>query len=186
MALSLLNVSAAVITDCSFEESGGDGLYLGDTCNQDVAVRGSSFKGNYRQGMSVICCERLVVQDCTFEDTLGTNPQCGVDMEPDTALQRLVDISFVNNTFRNNSGCQVAISTYALTSNSTPMSISFQQTHASITDGYGIIISIPHAPAAGSYLNFAHTYVSNSSKVRRQPISESLFFEPFSSLACSS
>lgn len=166
MALRLLNVSAVTVSDCSFEESGGDGLYLGDTCNEDVVIRGSSFKGNYRQGMSVICCERLVVQDCSFEDTRGTNPQCGVDFEPNTSQQRLTNVSFVNNTFRNNTGCQIAISTYALTSNSTPISIFFQQTAASISDGYGIIISIPHAPAAGSHVTFLDTNISDSSKVR--------------------
>ncbi len=169
MALSLLNVSAAVISDCWFEESGGDGLYLGDTCNEDIVVRDSVFSGNYRQGMSVICCERLSVRGCTFEGTLGTNPQCGVDFEPDTSMQRLVDVSFVNNTFRNNSGCQIAISTYALTSNSTPISMLFQHTSASATDGYGILVSIPHAPAAGSYVTFSDTNVSDSSKVPLRP-----------------
>ena len=169
MALSLLNVSAASISDCSFEESGGDGLYLGASCNQDIVIRRSSFKGNYRQGMSVICCERLVVQGCTFADTRGTNPQCGVDLEPDTCEQRLVNVSFVNNTFRNNSGCQIAISTYALTSNSTPISILFDQTSASTTDGYGLLISIPHSPAAGSYVTFVDTAISNSSKVPQHP-----------------
>jgi hypothetical protein len=165
MALRLLNASSVSISDCSFEESGGDGLYLGDTCNEDVVVRSSVFKGNYRQGMSVICCERLLVQDCSFEDTRGTNPQCGVDFEPNSSQQRLTNISFVNNTFRNNTGCQIAISTYALTSNSTPISMSFDQTSASMTNGYGIIISIPHAPAAGSYITFLDANISESSKV---------------------
>ena len=165
MALSLLNVSAAFISNCSFEESGGDGLYLGGTCNEDIVLRGSAFKGNYRQGLSVICCERLAVNDCTFEDTRGTNPQCGVDFEPDTPQQRLINVSFSNTKFRNNSGCQIAISTYALTSNSTPISIFFQETSASVTDGYGILISIPHSPAADSYITFVDTNVSDSSKV---------------------
>ena len=165
MALSLLNVSAAFISNCSFEESGGDGLYLGGTCNEDIVLRGSAFKGNYRQGLSVICCERLAVNDCTFEDTRGTNPQCGVDFEPDTPQQRLINVSFSNTKFRNNTGCQIAISTYALTSNSTPISIFFQETSASVTDGYGILISIPHSPAADSYITFVDTNVSDSSKV---------------------
>jgi hypothetical protein len=165
MALSLLNVTAAAISSCSFEESGGDGLYLGDTCNEDIVVRDSVFSGNYRQGMSVICCERLLVSGCTFTGTRGTNPQCGVDFEPDTARQRLVDVAFVNNTFSNNTGCQIAISTSALSSNSTPISMLFQHTSATATDGYGIIVSIPHAPAAGSYVTFSDTNVSDSSKV---------------------
>jgi len=168
MALSLLNVSAASISECSFEESGGDGLYLGGTCNEDIVVRGSVFRGNYRQGMSVICCEGLSVQGCTFEDTSGTNPQCGVDFEPDTPHQRLVNVSFFNNKFRNNSGCQIAISTYALTSNSTPITMLFEHTSASMTDGYGVLISIPHAPSADSFVTFLDTNVSDSSKVLRR------------------
>lgn len=37
----------------------------------------------WRNGLSVISVKKLLVEDCSFKDTSGTDPQFGIDLEPD-------------------------------------------------------------------------------------------------------
>ena len=61
-------------------------------------------RDHHRQGISVISATRLRVRNCRFEDTAGTAPQCGVDIEPNRLTDRLEDILFEDCIFdRNNS-----------------------------------------------------------------------------------
>lgn len=72
----------------------GDGFYLG----YDYATVETEYKLNYiptnirvvncvadnnhRQGLSITGGENILLEGCTFSNTSGTAPQCGVDIEP--------------------------------------------------------------------------------------------------------
>ena len=38
---------------------------------------------NYRLGIAVINVENLLVENCVLENSAGTDPQAGIDLEPD-------------------------------------------------------------------------------------------------------
>ena len=57
-------------------------------------VRDCVFDRNYRQGFSVISVINLLVERCVFSNTNGTDPQAGVDLEPDFPSHRLTNVTF--------------------------------------------------------------------------------------------
>lgn len=77
-------------SDCSVQgvriaDAWGDGIYLGvsgGTGNTDISIRDVSVSGVRRNGMSITSAVRCAVDRCTFEDTNGTAPQAGLDIEP--------------------------------------------------------------------------------------------------------
>lgn len=82
-------------------ESGGDGIYLstGKPCgafkaySEDVVIRNVRCLRNFRQGISVIAADGLLVEGCELSDTCGTSPQAGIDFEPNNpgdAIRRCV------------------------------------------------------------------------------------------------
>ena len=77
------NVTVAGLT---LAESGGDGIYLGagrnGATNRNVVIRDVVCDRNYRQGISVITAENLLIENCILRDTGGTAPQAGIDFEP--------------------------------------------------------------------------------------------------------
>jgi hypothetical protein len=163
MAINLESVARVSLLNSIFEESGGDGIYVGGQCCSDIVINNVTSRNNYRQGISVICANGLAVTNSVFMGTKGTAPQCGVDIEPDLPTQQITNVYFTDNVFLNNTGCGIAISVYALTNVSQPFSISFRNNLVSETAGYGVIWNIPHShvqPAADQVV-FADNAIEN-------------------------
>lgn len=107
-------------------ETGGDGLYLGASrqgTNRDVLVEDMDFVANYRQGISVISAENLVVRRCRLRQTDGTAPKAGIDFEPNLPGQRLVNCLLEDCDLSDNAGAGVAIYTVLMNASSRPISI---------------------------------------------------------------
>ena len=96
-------------TDCSVvgltvEASGGDGMEI--VGSKRVHIKDVVLDNNYRQGMSVVGVEDMLVEGSVFSNTgrlHGTPPMAGVDVEPDDTgcdVNRCSDAT-VNLTFRN-------------------------------------------------------------------------------------
>ena len=51
--------------------------------SEDVFPSGVVCTGNRRQGLTIGYSRNVRVYGCEFNDTAGTAPQCGIDMEPD-------------------------------------------------------------------------------------------------------
>jgi hypothetical protein len=166
MALNLAAVKNLLLTNSIFEESGGDGIYMGGNCNENVLIQNITSRNNYRQGISVICANGLTVKDSVFEGTRGTNPQCGVDIEPNVPHDMVNNVVFANNTFRDNAGCGISVSVYALSNYTQPFSLQFTNNLVDGTDGYGVIWNIPHAhdPRVTSSVLFDSVTVMNTGK----------------------
>lgn len=87
--------------------SGGDGIYIGSvipagaTCTTGT-ITGIKFSQHYRQACSIISATNLVFNWCEFNNTLGTSPQSGVDLEPNYPSDTLINIVFNNCTFSAN------------------------------------------------------------------------------------
>ena len=129
MGLLLSGASNVSITGLTVVESGGDGVMI--VGGSRVTFRNCTFDRNYRQGMSVIAVENLMVEDCTFSNTNGTDPQSGVDIEPDLPSQNLINITFAGCSFRGNSGAGFATCLNALNASSRPVSITFRDAQVS-------------------------------------------------------
>ncbi len=108
-------------------ESGGDGIYLGignnRTTNRNVTIRDVVCDRNYRQGISVITAENLLIEDCVLKDTGGTAPQAGIDFEPNHPAERLVNCVMRNCVIENNVGLGIHLYLRPLDGTSEPVSI---------------------------------------------------------------
>lgn len=76
----------------------------------------------------------LLVDNCLFANTWGTAPEAGIDLEPDTEKNRLVNCVIRNSTFENNNGNEILVCLKPLTTNSEPVSIRFEQCWVRMTD----------------------------------------------------
>jgi hypothetical protein len=124
------NVTLAGLT---VAESGGDGLFITDldhaspdnVDSRDIHVHDCVFDNNYRQGLSLISVINLLVERCTFSNTNGTNPQAGVDLEPDFPSQQLTNVTFRDCSYTGNAGAGFRTCMNALNGSTQPVSVLF-------------------------------------------------------------
>lgn len=82
-----------------------------------ITLHGVVTDGAWRNGLSVIGANGLLVVDSEFLNTNGTDPQCGIDVEPWSNAQpvpQLGGIRFRNVSLRGNSRCGFSLSPGAL------------------------------------------------------------------------
>lgn len=87
---------------------GGDGFYIGGVAgfpSTDISLIGVAADNNRRQGLSIVSGARVYVSDGEFSNTKGTRPEFGIDLEPNSALDVLQDITILRpRTLSNNGG----------------------------------------------------------------------------------
>jgi parallel beta-helix repeat protein len=80
-----LTIVGGRITDCW-----GDAISLGsnekddNTHSEDVIISGLLAENNRRQGLTIARARNVQVLDSIFRGTAGTNPEAGIDVEPDS------------------------------------------------------------------------------------------------------
>ena len=127
----------------NIKDSGGDGLYVsGDPWygtqlySGKILLKDIWCDNHYRQGISVISAQHLLVQNCWFTNTKGTLPMSGMDLEPDSKTHRMVDVVFEKCRFTGNSGNGIQLSFQNLDSTSIPVDITFRDYY--VVDNQGI------------------------------------------------
>ena len=108
-SLSILSAVNVTVEGLTFVESGGDGVYVADdgrTCRpcRNVVLRDLVCDRQYRQGISVITVDGLLVERCRMVNTFGTPPAAGIDFEPNAAHEELSGIVVRDCEFGNNQG----------------------------------------------------------------------------------
>ncbi len=130
MGLSFSGCQRIRIEGVRCESSGGDGIYIGSSGKnrwcEDVVIRDVVSHDNHRQGISVISAVNLLIENCRFSDTSGTPPEAGIDLEPDSADERLVNCVIRNCVMENNQGHAILVYLKPLTKESHPVSIRFE------------------------------------------------------------
>ncbi len=125
--LSLRGCRNVTVTGLTLAESGGDGIYVAvgrkSKACQDVVIRDVTCDRNYRQGISVISAENLLIENCTLKNTAGTAPAAGIDFEPNEAGERLVNCVMRNCVIQDNQGYALHIYARPLTGASADMSL---------------------------------------------------------------
>lgn len=126
-------------------ESGGDGIYLGTgkpgVTNKGVLIKDVICEKNYRQGISVITAEDLLIENCILRDTGGTAPQAGIDYEPNDPSERLVNCVMRDCVAEGNLGGGYVAYLNALNATSEPVSLRFENCKASNNGGTEAYVS---------------------------------------------
>jgi hypothetical protein len=138
MGIALRGCRHVLIEGLRVESTGGDGFYVdgGGDCraSEDITLRNCVAYDNHRQGLSVVSAVNLLVENCQFANTWGTAPEAGIDLEPDTEKQCLVNCVIRNCTFENNHGNEILVYLKPLTTNSEPVSVRFEHCLARMTE----------------------------------------------------
>jgi hypothetical protein len=138
MGIALRGCRQVLIEGLRVESTGGDGFYVDGGgsfgWSENITIRNCVAYDNHRQGLSVISVVNLLVDNCLFANTWGTAPEAGIDLEPDTEKNRLVNCVIRNSTFENNNGNEILVYLKPLTTNSESVSIRFEHCWARMTD----------------------------------------------------
>lgn len=115
-----------IIDGLELRSSGGDGIYIGaghyGYCS-NVVVRNVTVDGHFRQGMSVISVDDMLIENCRFVNTKGTPPAAGIDFEPNFRTHRISRVTVRKCLFDNNEGAGINFFLYGLNSHSHKTSV---------------------------------------------------------------
>ena len=143
----VLNIKSSAniqVLGLTLAESGGDGIYLGslrpEWPNRNILIKDVVCDRNYRQGISVISAENLLIENTVMRDTAGTPPAAGIDFEPNHKGERLKNCVMRNCVTENNQGDGYAFYLPNLTRASEPVSIRIENCR-SLGDRMAVMIN---------------------------------------------
>ena len=143
-ALSFLSCENVSIEGISASESGGDGLYIGrdgrsgGPC-RDFTVKNCVFDRNYRQGVSVISVDGLLMDNVRMTNTKGTAPEAGVDFEPNAPDEILRNVVMRNCVCEGNHGRGIDMELVKFDGTTAPLSVLIENCRATAnSDGFRV------------------------------------------------
>ncbi len=145
MVLAFLSCTDVLVEGLRLESSGGDGIYLGVNGDEqpyckNVVIRDVICHDNYRQGISVISAENLLIENCVLSNTEGTAPAAGIDFEPNGADERLVNCVMKNCTSSGNQGAGILLYLKQLDATTPPLSITVESCMVEGGESEGIVV----------------------------------------------
>ncbi len=149
--ISLRGCSDIQVSGLEVSSSGGDGIYIGSWKSKpckNIVVENCCFSDNYRQGMSITSAVNLSILNSTFENTIGTKPAAGIDLEPNYSSDRLSNISIKKCSFQKNQGAGLLIWLNKLNSQSKPVSILCED--GNFNNCFQHAVTIGKLPSSGS------------------------------------
>ena len=122
-AINLMGVTNCTINGLNILNTGGDGVIVGAGAStpysQNVTIENVTINNAYRNGISVISVNGLLVDNCTIVNTAGTNPKDGMDFEPDNSSEVLQNVVVRNSIINSNSRSGIEFLLGHLTNNTT-------------------------------------------------------------------
>ncbi len=125
-AMKLDGCTNVTVKGFDIKDSGGDGINInsgGNGFSKDITIEDVVCSNNRRMGLTVTSGQNIWVRNSEFRNSKGTAPEAGVDLEPNKASDRLVNINFINCKFIGNDAAGFTIGTLKMTSASTPISV---------------------------------------------------------------
>ena len=166
MTLSLQACSNVKLYGLTLRDSGGDGIVLTGGRDlrpcEDIHIKDVVCDNNYRQGISVINVDGLLVENSVFKNTWGTPPSSGVDIEPDSPKERVRDVVFRNCSFEDNYGDGIEVYPLNLSTDSGDVSILFDNCRVTSRRGSGIRVSKITDQGPGGLIEFRNCVVENT------------------------
>lgn len=105
--IAIYNASNVFIEGVTVKDAWGDGLHVADNA-KNITICSVLSDNNRRQGMSIINADRVSIRDSTFQNTHGTLPEAGIDIEPDATLIA-TNITIQSSQFINNNGAGIMV-----------------------------------------------------------------------------
>ena len=108
--IAIYGANNITVRNCKISNCWGDGIYVGrygtDTNNpHDIKICGNVVDGCRRNNVSVVSCERILIDGNSLLNASGTSPQGGIDIEPDHNTTDLIDDAVIsNNIVKDNAG----------------------------------------------------------------------------------
>ena len=127
--LTWLDCRTVTMLGLTIRDTGGDGIYIGREQSKDILIRDVVCDSNHRQGMSVTSAENLHVENCVFSNTVGTSPMAGIDLEPNRAEEKMVNVVIRNCIFDNNYRRGLLVNLRKLKSVSDPVSVLWENNY---------------------------------------------------------
>jgi hypothetical protein len=165
MTLSLRGVSNVKVYGVTLRDSGGDGIYVAGGAqkySRNIHIKDVDCDNHYRQGISVISVDGLLVENSVFRNTWGTPPSAGVDIEPDSPAERVRDLVFRNCRFEDNYGDGIEIFLAHLKPESGDVSILFDNCRVTSRRGTGIRVTKIADDGPGGLVEFRNCTVENT------------------------
>ena len=166
MPLAIRGCVNVTVEGLTLRDSGGDGIYVAGGGNrsysQAIHIKDVVCENNYRQGISVISVDGLLVEDSQFNNTWGTPPSSGVDLEPDSPHELMQNVVFRNCTFKDNYGDGIEIFLANLRSNPPPVSILFERCNISSKRGPGIRVTRIHDDGPTGLIEFRNCNIEGT------------------------
>lgn len=107
MGINVSSSDSVVIDGVVSNEMWGDGFFISWGAS-NVTVCSVFADHNRRQGLSVSGGSNILIKDSTFQNTIGTWPQSGIDIEPDQGLNA-TNITVTNSKFLGNYGTGILV-----------------------------------------------------------------------------
>lgn len=122
--IEIVGCTNVIITDVEISQCWGDGIYLGlyngwdeegkpkKMTSHDVTIAGCNLHHNRRNNLSITDADYITIDDCKFNNANGTNPQFGIDIEPneDNPCEH---VTISNSEFSGNAKASMGIMTKA-------------------------------------------------------------------------
>ena len=158
--LTLRDTNNVTILGLTLAESGGDGIYFGagGDGNRNTTIRDVVLDKNYRQGISVITAENLLIEDTIMSNTAGTPPAAGIDFEPNHADEKVVNVVMRNCVTENNQGDGFEFYLPNMNADTADVSVTIENCR-SVNDRSGVRIITANGPgdAVGGFIRFVDT-----------------------------
>lgn len=113
MGIGIYSSSNITITGANISNCWGDGIYIGMAKNgtppSAVHISNSSLNFNRRDGISVICVDGLLIDSVYSANCNGVLPMSGINFEPNSSKDELLNIEVRNVKTENNPGNGIQI-----------------------------------------------------------------------------
>jgi len=102
MGIKIRNSSHVALEGVTARECWGDGFYVAGT-SSDITLCGVTADHNRRQGLSIVGADGMLVRDSSFLNTVGTDPEFGIDVEPNRG-ETVTNLQIVDCVVKDNHG----------------------------------------------------------------------------------
>lgn len=169
--ISLLGCRNITISGLQISNSGGDGIYIGrgqkSTYCDKVHIKDVVCNDNFRNGISIISAQNLLIEHCVVRNTKGTPPQIGIDFEPNNADERLINCLVSGSIIEHNTNWGIGIYLFKLTNDSAPISITIDSCYVSNNQKGALHVVGTHSDHGPlGFVQFKDTILDGQQKIR--------------------
>ncbi|QXA07979.1 right-handed parallel beta-helix repeat-containing protein [Acinetobacter pittii] len=151
------------ISDIQIDKMWGDGIYIGSNgknSTYNINLNNIRMNDNRRQGITITSVNKLTATNLQIENTGGTPPANGIDIEPNNDKSVLKDIKVKGLKTKDNKGVGFQVSLKHLNASSSPISISLEN-HKDSGSNFGLVVNGLTSPLTGKIDINGVNYSSN-------------------------